>query len=164
MRYRATAAQPEREFWVAKWTSRKDTPIGIVRYTVTATDSTDDRRVSNPRGAGIANDDRGVRCVARNSRSIEMVRRRAVCVARLPRSAGVRIRHRPGSAGCGPELDEPAGRRAAEDADADTIRAPPSGSGHRDRRCRRRLPPNRKSIDLATVKGGWSSRTTTTFA
>jgi hypothetical protein len=38
MRYRATAAQPEREFWVAKWIVPPDTPIGIVRYTVTATD------------------------------------------------------------------------------------------------------------------------------
>ena len=38
MRYRATAAQPEREFWVAKWVVPPDTPIGIVRYTVTATD------------------------------------------------------------------------------------------------------------------------------
>ena len=38
MRYRATAAQPEREFWVAKWVVPPDTPVGIVRYTVTATD------------------------------------------------------------------------------------------------------------------------------
>ena len=38
MRYRATAQQPEREFWVAKWAVPADTPIGIVRYTVTATD------------------------------------------------------------------------------------------------------------------------------
>jgi hypothetical protein len=38
MRYRATAAQPEREFWVAKWVVPADTPIGIVRYTVTASD------------------------------------------------------------------------------------------------------------------------------
>jgi hypothetical protein len=38
MRYRATAAQPEREFWVAKWIVPQDTPIGIIRYTVTATD------------------------------------------------------------------------------------------------------------------------------
>jgi hypothetical protein len=38
MRYRATAAQPEREFWVAKWVVPPDTPTGIVRYTVTATD------------------------------------------------------------------------------------------------------------------------------
>ena len=38
MRYRATAAQPEREFWVAKWLVPQDAPIGIVRYTVTATD------------------------------------------------------------------------------------------------------------------------------
>ena len=38
MRYRATAAQPEREFWVAKWIVPQDTPTGIVRYTVTATD------------------------------------------------------------------------------------------------------------------------------
>jgi hypothetical protein len=35
MRYRA---QPEREFWVAKWVVPQDTPVGIVRYTVTATD------------------------------------------------------------------------------------------------------------------------------
>jgi hypothetical protein len=38
MRYRATAAQPERQFWVAKWIVPADAPIGIVRYTVTATD------------------------------------------------------------------------------------------------------------------------------
>lgn len=38
MRYRATAAQPEREFWVAKWIVPQDTPTGIIRYTVTATD------------------------------------------------------------------------------------------------------------------------------
>ena len=38
MRYRATAQQPEREFWVAKWIVPQDTPIGIIRYTVTATD------------------------------------------------------------------------------------------------------------------------------
>jgi len=38
MRYRATAAQPERQFWVAKWVVPPDAAIGIVRYTVTATD------------------------------------------------------------------------------------------------------------------------------
>jgi hypothetical protein len=38
MRYRATAQQPERQFWVAKWVVPPDTPVGIVRYTVTATD------------------------------------------------------------------------------------------------------------------------------
>jgi hypothetical protein len=38
MRYRATAAQPERQFWVAKWMVPQDAPTGIVRYTVTATD------------------------------------------------------------------------------------------------------------------------------
>jgi len=38
MRYRATAAQPERQFWVAKWIVPQETPIGIIRYTVTATD------------------------------------------------------------------------------------------------------------------------------
>ena len=38
MRYRATAAQPERTFWVAKWVVPQDAPIGILRYTVTATD------------------------------------------------------------------------------------------------------------------------------
>ena len=38
MRYRATAAQPERQFWVAKWVVPTDAPIGIVRYTVTAKD------------------------------------------------------------------------------------------------------------------------------
>jgi hypothetical protein len=38
MRYRATAQQPEREFWVAKWVVPQDTPVGIIRYTVTATD------------------------------------------------------------------------------------------------------------------------------
>ena len=38
MRYRATAQQPERQFWVAKWVVPADAPIGIVGYTVTATD------------------------------------------------------------------------------------------------------------------------------
>jgi hypothetical protein len=38
MRYRATAAQPERQFWVAKWVVPDTTPVGIVRFTVTATD------------------------------------------------------------------------------------------------------------------------------
>jgi len=38
MRYRATEKQPERQFWVAKWVVPADTAIGIVRYTVTATD------------------------------------------------------------------------------------------------------------------------------
>jgi hypothetical protein len=38
MRYRATAAQPERQFWVAKWMVPQDAPIGVIRYTVTATD------------------------------------------------------------------------------------------------------------------------------
>jgi hypothetical protein len=38
MRYRATAQQPERQFWVAKWVVPPDTPTGIIRYTVTATD------------------------------------------------------------------------------------------------------------------------------
>ena len=38
MRYRATAAQPERQFWVTKWVVPVDAPIGIVRYTVTAKD------------------------------------------------------------------------------------------------------------------------------
>jgi hypothetical protein len=38
MRYRATEKQPERQFWVAKWVVPADTPVGIIRYTVTATD------------------------------------------------------------------------------------------------------------------------------
>ena len=38
MRYRATERQPERQFWVAKWVVPQDAPIGILRYTVTATD------------------------------------------------------------------------------------------------------------------------------
>jgi hypothetical protein len=38
MRYRGTVKQPEREFWVAKWVVPASAPIGIVRYTVTATD------------------------------------------------------------------------------------------------------------------------------
>ena len=38
MRYRATAAQPERQFWVAKWVVPATAPIGIIRYTVTAKD------------------------------------------------------------------------------------------------------------------------------
>jgi hypothetical protein len=38
MRYRATPAQPERQFWVAKWVVPQETPVGVVRFTVTATD------------------------------------------------------------------------------------------------------------------------------
>jgi hypothetical protein len=38
MRYRATAAQPERQFWVLKWVVPATAPTGIVRYTVTAKD------------------------------------------------------------------------------------------------------------------------------
>ena len=38
MRYRATAQQPERQFWVAKWVVPQDAPVGIVRFTVTASD------------------------------------------------------------------------------------------------------------------------------
>ena len=38
MRYRATEKQPERQFWVAKWTVPADAAVGIVTYTVTATD------------------------------------------------------------------------------------------------------------------------------
>ena len=38
MRYRATATQPERQFWVAKWVVPQDAAIGIIRYTVTASD------------------------------------------------------------------------------------------------------------------------------
>jgi hypothetical protein len=38
MRDRQTDQQPEREFFVAKWTVPEDAPLGVVRYTVTATD------------------------------------------------------------------------------------------------------------------------------
>lgn len=38
MRYRATEKQPERQFWVAKWVVPQETPVGIVRFTVSATD------------------------------------------------------------------------------------------------------------------------------
>ena len=38
MRDRQTEAQPERTFWVAKWTVPNDAPVGVVRYTVTAKD------------------------------------------------------------------------------------------------------------------------------
>lgn len=38
MRYRATAAMPERTFWVAKWIVPATAPTGVVRYYVTATD------------------------------------------------------------------------------------------------------------------------------
>ena len=38
MRWRATANQPERTFWVAKWIVPDDAPTGIVRFTVTAKD------------------------------------------------------------------------------------------------------------------------------
>ena len=39
MRWRATAQQPERTFWVAKWIVPNDAPTGIVRFTVTAKDN-----------------------------------------------------------------------------------------------------------------------------
>jgi hypothetical protein len=39
MRDRQTAQQPEREFWVAKWIVPADAPVGVVRYTITATDA-----------------------------------------------------------------------------------------------------------------------------
>ena len=38
MRWRATANQPERQFWVAKWMVPDDAPTGILRFTVTAKD------------------------------------------------------------------------------------------------------------------------------
>ena len=38
MRDRQTEQQPERTFWVVKWIVPDDAPVGIVRYTVTATD------------------------------------------------------------------------------------------------------------------------------
>ena len=38
MRFRATANQPERQFWVAKWVVPMDAAPGIVRYSVTAKD------------------------------------------------------------------------------------------------------------------------------
>jgi hypothetical protein len=38
MRDRQNEKQPEREFWVAKWTVPDDAPTGIVRFTVTAKD------------------------------------------------------------------------------------------------------------------------------
>ena len=38
MRDRQTDQQPEREFFVAKWVVPDDAPLGVVRYTVTATD------------------------------------------------------------------------------------------------------------------------------
>lgn len=38
MRDRQTVKEPEREFWVAKWMVPADAPLGIVRFTVTATD------------------------------------------------------------------------------------------------------------------------------
>src|SRR5499426_4295506 len=38
MRDRQTEQQPEREFFVVKWMVPDDAPVGIVRYTVTATD------------------------------------------------------------------------------------------------------------------------------
>jgi hypothetical protein len=39
MRDFATAKNPERQFWVAKWVVPADAPTGIVRYKVTAKDS-----------------------------------------------------------------------------------------------------------------------------
>lgn len=39
MRDRQTDAQPERMFFVAKWVVPADAPLGVVKYTVSATDS-----------------------------------------------------------------------------------------------------------------------------
>ncbi len=39
MRDRQTEQQPERAFWVLKWVVPDDAPLGVVRYTVTATDA-----------------------------------------------------------------------------------------------------------------------------
>lgn len=39
MRDRQTEKQPERDFWVAKWTVPTDAQTGVVRYTVTAKDA-----------------------------------------------------------------------------------------------------------------------------
>jgi hypothetical protein len=39
MRDRQNEKQPERAFWVAKWTVPEDAPMGVVRYTVSAKDS-----------------------------------------------------------------------------------------------------------------------------
>ena len=38
MRDRQTEQEPERDFFVAKWIVPDDTPTGVIRYTVTATD------------------------------------------------------------------------------------------------------------------------------
>jgi hypothetical protein len=38
MRDRQTEQQPEREFFVVKWVVPDDAPLGIIRYSVTATD------------------------------------------------------------------------------------------------------------------------------
>ena len=38
MRYHGTVAHPEWDFWVAKWIVPDVTPVGTIRYTVTATD------------------------------------------------------------------------------------------------------------------------------
>jgi hypothetical protein len=38
MRWRATAQQPERQFWVAKWIVPDDAQPGVIRFTVTAKD------------------------------------------------------------------------------------------------------------------------------
>jgi hypothetical protein len=39
MRYRATAKEPQFDFYVAKWIVPENAPIGMIRYTVTAKDS-----------------------------------------------------------------------------------------------------------------------------
>jgi hypothetical protein len=39
MRDRQNEKQPERTFWVAKWTVPADAPVGVVKYTVSAKDS-----------------------------------------------------------------------------------------------------------------------------
>jgi len=38
MRWRATAQQPDRQFWVAKWIVPDDAQPGVIRFTVTAKD------------------------------------------------------------------------------------------------------------------------------
>jgi hypothetical protein len=39
MRYRGTGNAPRPGFWTAKWIVPNDAPVGVIRYTVTATDT-----------------------------------------------------------------------------------------------------------------------------
>ena len=155
MRYRATAAQPEREFWVAKWVVPQDTPVGIIRYTVTATDKYGrTRRVQAFRGSGVPTDDRGVRVLVPQC----FFEERSVTVAALVSLA---------AAGCQRAAPQqpvaqgaaPAAKQIAAALKTLTLTHPGAAKvvvGTVDQATAEGLPPRRK-VELLwqTVKGGW---------